>query len=146
MLPFPYNLLAVVMFAVGVFFTGWTAQGWHRDSLEKNNVIQQIADERSSNLRSIRREETAILALNAARGREAALRSAALTVRTELDGLRVDVEGSTRGAVTIEACHDNSHTLGALLEQCASRYSGMAETAQGHANDAQALSEAWPVK
>lgn len=42
------------------------------------------------------------------------------------------------------ACLATADTLAGLLDQCQQEYRGMAEVADGHANDVQTLMEAWP--
>jgi hypothetical protein len=147
MIPFPYNLIGALAVMAGVFFGGWTAQGWHRDSEEKARVEAQIETDRIAHIGDIHRTERVVAAQNAAQRRATVARGDADATRGELDSLRAQSDATVAAArVSFEACAVNATTLGAVFKSCAGRYAAMGETAQGHANDAQTLGEAWPVK
>jgi len=145
-IPFPYNLLATLALLAGAFFSGWTTQGWHRDSLEKDNAEQKLAEVRSNAAASVRRVENVIQATNAAAARERGLRADAAGARNELDRLRDVLQDYERGTAGIPpaSCPDRAIALSDVLQECAGRYSGLAEKADRHASDLQTLMDAWP--
>lgn len=70
---------------------------------------------------------------------------AADAARSESRSLRDDLDAAREAASqSLAACNQHSTTVGRLLDQCAGEYQGMAETAQGHANDVSLLLNAWP--
>jgi len=78
--------------------------------------------------------------------REKTLRAAAAGARSERDRLRDAIATATSGVPG-----DSSSTvlaraaaLGGLLDQCAARYTEVAEHASGHASDAVMLHGGWP--
>lgn len=148
MIPFPYNIIATVALLAGAFFSGWTAQGWHRDSLEKADAEQKLVDVRSNAAASIRRTDTVIEAQNAAQTRDRNLRIAISLARDERERLRVELEEAQRqlAGLSPEACIKRAATLSDVLNQCTERYTGVAEKADRHANDIQTLNESWPVQ
>jgi chromosome segregation ATPase len=148
MIPFPYNILGTIALLAGAFFSGWTAQGWHRDSQEKDNAEQKLVEVRDNAATSIRRADTVIEAQNAAKVRDRDLRIAISLARDERERLRVELEESQRqlAGLSAEACIKRAATLSDVLNQCTERYTGVAEKADRHANDVQTLTDAWPVK
>jgi hypothetical protein len=87
-------------------------------------------------------------AVNASRKRVQVNQVAAAGARTELDGLRVDLATSSAGlsSASLDACRQHAAALTTVFEQCASRYQGMAGTAEGHAADTLTLEQAWPQR
>ena len=68
-------------------------------------------------------------------------------IRSERDRLRVDLR-TTRGRLAtapVEAVRQYAATATDVFEQCAQRYSGVAQEADGHASDSLKLQEAWPT-
>lgn len=88
-------------------------------------------------------------ALNDARTREAALQRDAARARTESDGLREQAAGAARriaaGAAAPAAIADYAAAAGELLADCIRAHQELARQADGHAADARALRDAWPV-
>ena len=148
MIPLPYKLLAVLALMAGVFFSGWTAQGWHRDSLEKADAEQKLVDARANAAASIRRTDAVIEAQNAAQARDRNLRIAVSLARDERERLRVELEEAQRrlAGLPAEACIKRADTLSDVLNQCTERYTGVAEKADRHANDVKTLMDSWPKK
>lgn len=145
MIPLPYDRIAIAAVA---FFIGWTAQGWHRDSLEKADAEQKLVDVRANAAASIRRTDAVIEAQNAAKTRDHALRIAVSLARDERDGLRLELEEAQRqlAGLSAEACIKRAATLSDVLNQCTERYTGVAEKADRHANDVKTLMDSWPTK
>ncbi len=72
-------------------------------------------------------------------------RAAANAARAESRGLRDDLSAAHEAASqSLAACNQHSATVGRLFDQCGAAYTGMAETAQGHALDVRMLLDAWP--
>jgi len=147
MIPFPYNILATIALLAGAFFSGWTAQGWHRDSLEKANAEQILVNVRANAAASIRRADTVIEAQNAAKVRDRDLRIAVSLARDERDGLRLELAEAQRklSGLSPEACINRAATLSDVLNQCAERYTGLAEKADRHVNDIKTINDSWPT-
>ena len=101
---------------------------------------QARADERAVN-------KTYVEALNAARTREALLRTEIDHLHRVSDGLRDQNADAARrlAAAPPAAVLEYATALGAVFEDCRAAYGGMVEKADGHAGDVRALRDAWPV-
>ncbi|MFN9473763.1 hypothetical protein [Acidovorax sp.] len=86
-------------------------------------------------------------ALNEARTREAALQRDADRARAESDGLREQAADAARriASAAPAAVAEYATAVGELFADCSRSYQSLARKADGHAADARALSEAWPV-
>lgn len=86
-------------------------------------------------------------ALNAASDRERALRSDLAAVRDASAGLRAQAADAARrlAQAPAPAVLEYANTLGDVFAECSARYGEVAAAADGHASDARALIEAWPV-
>ena len=70
---------------------------------------------------------------------------AADAARSESRSLRDDLDAAREAASqSLAACNRYFATAAGLLDHCSTRYSSMAETAQGHALDVRMLLDAWP--
>ena len=108
---------------------------------EKLQAVKEArADERAIN-------NTYVEALNAARTREALLRTEIDHLRGVSDGLRDQNADAARrlAAAPPAAVLEYATALGAVFEDCRAAYGGMVEKADGHASDVRTLREAWPV-
>ena len=85
-------------------------------------------------------------AQNEATKREATLRAAYDAALSESDGLRNDIENirAQHAGATADARAKYEATVGAVLGDCARRYSEVAKAADGHASDSLKLQSAWP--
>jgi hypothetical protein len=85
-------------------------------------------------------------AQNESRQREQTLRAAADLARSERDGLRnaIDAGGRDLSDAPRAAIIERATTLGALLDQCATAFEGLAGKADRHASDARLLLDGWP--
>lgn len=83
------------------------------------------------------------------RGAQRAQRNAAAAAaaQSELDGLRDDLAAGRLDlpSRSHQACLDRAATLDTVFGQCARDLEALARKAQGHANDAMTLDEAWPT-
>lgn len=101
--------------------------------------------------RAARAKEQAIVkqlenARNEATKRETKLRADAGRARSESDGLRGDLAELRRQLPELDAdaCRVRADTLADVFNQCATRYSELAEKADRHASDAKTLMDGWP--
>lgn len=141
------HLIAAIVAAAGA----WAFQDarWHADVAENRleasdeklrAVTKTRADERAIN-------KTYVEALNAARTRDALLRTEIDHLRTVSDGLRgQNAEAARRlAAAPPAAVLEYATALGTVFEDCRAAYGGMVEKADGHATDVRTHREAWPV-
>ena len=138
-----------VAVAIGVFLAG-LATGIKYESSEvfKLKLAQQTA--LVSAIEGARTQERARFKgvqdaqVAAAKAAQVSKR-AADTARAESRSLRDDLTAAQRlSSDSLAACNQYSTTVGGLLDNCGERYSGMAATAQNHANDVKTLLDAWP--
>jgi hypothetical protein len=151
MIPLPLKALVLLALTATIFVAGWTANGWRRDSQERANDKAKFEATQESQ-RLARRAETAnnervIAALNASARRTATARrdaddAAAALVR--VSGAAAQALGAAQ--VSHQACIDNANTLADVFGQCRGRLAEVGKAADGHSNDAQTLSEAWPTE
>ena len=152
MISFPYNLLAGLALLVGAFFSGWTTQGWHRDSLEKSHATAQyesnLESERLARRSDTARAERVLAAQNASAIRERDIRSVVDLVRGERNGLQQELAAAQARLPTLphQACIDRAAALSSIFDQCTGRYSDVAERADRHVNDIQTLNDSWPTE
>lgn len=149
----PMQLKALVLLALTaiIFVAGWTANGWRRDSQERANDKAQFEATLESQ-RLVRRAETAnnervIAALNAAARRAATARDdadAAAAALVRVSGASAKALGAAK--VSHQACIVNANALADVFGQCGRRLTEVGKAADGHSNDAQTLSEAWPTE
>jgi len=141
----PGNWLILLGVIAMSFFGGWEVQGWRRDSQEKDRVENQAEVDRLAHAASVKRVDAVIAAQNAAVGRAAAAQRDALDARSELERLQSLSDSAVAAArASHQACIDNSAALSDVFKSCTGRYADLAKTADGHANDAKTLSDAWP--
>ena len=86
-------------------------------------------------------------ALNAARTREALLRTELDRLHVVSDGLRATAADAARRLADAPPATvlDYALTGNAVFDDCRAAYAGMVKKADGHAADVRTLSEAWPV-
>ena len=109
---------------------------------EKLQAVKEArADERAIN-------KTYVEALNAARTREALLRTELDRLHRVSDGLRDQNATAARllAAAPPGAVLEYATALGAVFQDCRAAYGGMAEKSDGHAGDVRTLMDAWPDK
>jgi len=144
--------------AVAAAAAAWALQGARMDAavaevrLEMSEVKTRAAGEKLQAVKEARADERAINktyveALNAARTREALLRTELDRLHRVSDGLRDQNATAARllAAAPPGAVLEYATALGAVFEDCRAAYGGMAEKSDGHAGDVRTLREAWPV-
>ena len=142
-------ILAAVVAAV--FIGGWWAGSMHEQSSWQAEKLAMAAT-RDKQINEARRAEAAMReqvrkAQEDARKREEKLVADAAAAGRAADGLRREIASLRHGlsAATSEA---NRYTADSALDvfgECVERYQAVAQAADGHANDAVTLDQAWPV-
>ena len=86
-------------------------------------------------------------ALKKANLRANANKVAAAAAGAERDSLRDELAAASAKLPSLshQACLARADAISAVFEQCSRDFEGMARKAQGHANDALTLDEAWPT-
>ena len=138
-----------LVIALAIFLAGLAAgikfESGEVARLKSQYAAAQLTDEREARATESRRSLNVQEAQNAAALSAQKSRTAAAAARAESRSLRDDLSAAHEAASqSLAACNQHSATVGRLFDQCAGRYQGMAETAQGHANDVRLLQEAWP--
>ena len=116
------------------------------------DVRLEQSNERMVAVSKARAEERAINstyqgALNAARTREALLRTEIDHLHRVSDGLRDQSADAARrlAAAPPAAVLEYALAIDTVFNDCRAAYAGMVEKADGHASDVRTLREAWPV-
>ena len=142
-------ILAAVVAAV--FIGGWWAGSTHEQSSWQAEKLAMAAT-RDKQINEARAAESAMReqvrkAQEYAQKREEKLVADAAAAGRAADGLRREIASLRHGlsAATSEA---NRYTADSALDvfgECVERYQAVAQAADGHANDAVTLDQAWPV-
>lgn len=140
-------LIAALVAAAGV----WVFQDARMDAALSDVRLEQ-SNERMVAVSKARAEERAINstyqgALNAARTREALLRTEIGHLHRVSDGLRDQSADAARrlAAAPPAAVLEYALAIDTVFNDCRAAYAGMVEKADGHASDVRTLREAWPV-
>lgn len=141
------HLIAALVAAGGV----WVFQDARMDAAVAEVRLEQ-SNERMVAVSKARAEERAINstyqgALNAARTREALLRTEIDHLYRVSDGLRDQSADAARrlAAAPPAAVLEYALAIDTVFNDCRAAYAGMVEKADGHASDVRTLREAWPV-
>lgn len=141
------HLVVALAAAAGV----WVFQDARMDAAVAEVRLEQ-SNERLGAVSQARADERAITktyqgALNAARDREALLRTELDHLHRVSDGLRdQNAEASRRlAAAPPAAVLEYALALGAVFDDCRAASAELVEKADGHASDVRTLREAWPV-
>ncbi|MDZ7863022.1 hypothetical protein [Acidovorax sp.] len=143
---------AAVLGAALAATAAWQVQGWRLGgqitSLQASHASERA---RASQAAWAAERATAIRyqgALNVARTREAALQRDAARARALSDGLREQAAHAARriadGAAPA-AVAEYATAVGELFADCSRAHQELARQADGHAADARALRDAWPL-
>lgn len=151
MMPGLYVFAAVGIVAGALGFAGgWQTQGWRLGEQMARMKAEQAAavadatrEARAVEQKRVKELSDAQMAANA---RAQVARRDADGARTELERLRDAARAGAAGVPgeSAGACVERAAAAADLLGQCAASYQELARAADGHANDARALSEAWP--
>lgn len=146
-----WQLAVVGAIAAAVVGAGWRVHHniWQGGYDQRDQEVQVAVAAANAESRRIeqRRQSIVIEATNAQAKRETTLRSQAAGARTERDGLRDDLAAAQRDlpSASCEAVRKRADALSSVFDQCAERYTGLAEKAGRHASDALTLDQAWPT-
>ena len=142
-------ILAAVVAAV--FIGGWWAGSMHEQSSWQAEKLA-MSVERDRQIDAARQAESRLRAQvmeaqEDARKREETLVADAAAAGRAADGLRSQIASLRRGlsAATAEANRRTADAALDVFQQCVDQYRAVAEAADGHANDAVTLDQAWPV-
>lgn len=140
----PKMIIAAVLAGV-LAFTHFFVYRAGKAFVRNEYATQQAAANAEARRIEQRRASVAAAAAASAVTRAATLRAAAGAARDASDRLRDELDITQRFAgESAEAAAKSIATLRAVFESCTKEYRAMAEIAQGHANDALTLQEAWP--
>lgn len=143
------SYLAVMLFGIA---SGWCVQGWHlgQQIATINNTHAESANMLASISLSQERQfnDTLQKAQQNATQRESLLQRSVNSANSELNGLRGDLITSRQNfaEATTPALADRARALTDVFEQCAERYTDLAQKADRHASDSQTLIDAWPTQ
>jgi hypothetical protein len=143
--------LYTLLVSAALSFAGGFGIAWH----VKNNEIESIRGLHAAELLDAERvahqidmahKNALIDAQSKASQRDIVLRGVVDNLRGSVAGLRDSLalrvgDGSTSPA---NSCAYTSYTVASLLNQCAARYSDLAEKCDRHVNDIKTLTDAWP--
>ena len=134
------------------FFAGWWVNA-QRSEVRISLLIKEHAEQKmragASALASYSRmEKTKDDAIKSAQERAGRLQADAGAAAAVADGLRKQLAGvpARIAAASRAAVDEYAATAGELLSACTAEYQWMARQADGHANDARLMPEAWPVQ
>lgn len=144
------HAVAALIAAALAATASWQVQNWRYGeqiaTIRADAAESTARSEKSAQLvRDTRQQEVTRATQNAARRAQVA-RADADNARSELDRLRDDLRAvavSAGGFACITAA-ERATTVSDVLAECAAAYTGMARTADGHANDVKTLTDAWP--
>lgn len=144
------HIAAAAIAGVLAFGAGWQVQAWRygeQISDLKLEHTEAVASSAKTALKFTEHyRENADVAIKKAEARAAQNKRDADSLRGELDGLRGDlseVPDRIRSA-TREAVDQYATAATVVFDQCARRYSYVAQAATGHASDVETLRDAWP--
>jgi hypothetical protein len=139
------NLYAIIVVALVAFGSGWTANGWRMDSMEKDRAKQELAQVRLAAATTIRRADNVIQAQNNASLRESRLRSDVAATRSELERVQSAADATATSAGTSHAaCIAGASALRDVFKSCTGAVESLAGKADRHVSDIQTLTEGWP--
>lgn len=137
--------------AVAAVLIGWSMLTGHYEQIGYQRAVAEYADKaRAAEVASRLREQQLInqtrKAEHDAAAREKSLRTEFAAVQRSNLGLRNTVANlrATVSAADLATCRATVDASLAVFGDCAARLGELAQAADGHANDVQTLSEAWP--
>lgn len=146
------RLIAAALAMLAAFAAGWVAQGWRmQTTLDRKELAhaQQLETMHAHALADYKHmEETKNAAIQEAQSREEQNRADAAAARAVADGLQRDLAGVPARISTASRAAVDEYAAAAtvVFEQCSAEVAELARVADGHANDARLMLEAWPTK
>jgi len=141
----PLTLISGAVAGVVGFGLAWQLQAGNITQLELDNANERIAIQRTARQNAERHATQLATAQANATTRGVVLRAAAVSAADVGNGLRIKTADAVRtAAIDPAACSDTAATLGKLFTASTDEYRKLAEIADRHASDSQALIESWP--
>lgn len=144
-------LVLAILMAVA-FSAGWWVNSQRAEArislLGKEHAEQTMRAGASALASYSRMEKTKDDAIKSAQERAGRLQADAGAAAAVADGLRKQLAGvpARIAAASRAAVDEYASTAGELLSACTAEYQWMARQADGHANDAQLMLDAWPIQ
>jgi len=145
------RLIASALALLAAFAAGWTGQGWRMQATLNRKELahaQQMESLHAHALADYKHMEIIKdAAIQEAHDRAEQNRADADTARTAADSLRRDLAGVPARISTAASAAVDEYAAAAtvVFEQCSAEVAELARAADGHANDARMMWEAWPV-
>jgi len=144
------NIYVIGGAVITTFLSGWMVNGWRYEArigkINADNAIAvaQAVQEVGKEAQVLQEKKDDALKKATARAQQNA--TAANAARSELDGLRQQLDKATGAlpANTCEAATNYARTLETIFRSCARDLEQLAIKADGHRLDAETLSNAWP--
>lgn len=137
-------VVAVLSAAVG-FGAAWKLQGHQLTKQELSHANERMLSQHRAHEVKERQTDAVIKAQNDAAARMGVLRHELDVARSNVVGLRDEIDVSMRAASTsFDACTVAATATSELLAVCAERYTELAGKAEGHVSDLRTLIESWP--
>jgi preprotein translocase subunit SecF len=141
----PAKLVMLLLIFMAGVAAGIKYQTGELAKLRKEQSTLALDATREARAIESRRAQNVQEAQHAQTQRTQAAQAAAAAARTELDRLRGQLAQSPGpGTEPPAACAVRAAAVSDLLGQCAGAYQELARKADGHANDARTLIDAWP--
>lgn len=150
LIPWWGRALILAAFAVALIGFGYVKGVEHGEAeltaYKLANDKQHIADLNAAAAKTKQLQQTKDEAVHAATDRAHKLEVALTAARGTVDSLRSDLADATGrlSRATDAAVREYATTAGAVFGECAAAITELAGKAQGHANDALTLEQAWP--
>lgn len=151
MIPLPYTHAAAVIAGAAIAAAAaWNVQDWRYDAQLSKIHAQHataLADAHQKALDdTIKLQRTKDDAIKQAEQRATQNAASAAAARRDADGLRAQLASvpARIASATDSAVREYANAASVVFDQCVRSYQELASAADGHANDARLMLEAWP--
>ena len=150
LIPLPYRILALIALAAALMGFGWVKGAEHGEAKLNEYQLQVQANTDRANQDNIAKtlalQAQVTKAQNDAIKRAHDLQVVVSQSRAQSDSLRNDLDRLKGNLPQLadDAIRKYAATLADVLGECVTQYQSVAASADGHAIDAQTLSDAWP--
>lgn len=139
------TIIALAIGAIFGFASAYQIQQHRIDTMEKAHAETLLATVQQSAAENLRLQDQVAASQNAATARLGRLRNDASSSRTELERLRLKLHDPLPAPNTPPGtCPERADTSRELLIECGNAIQALAERADRHASDVEALIGAWP--
>lgn len=143
LIPLPYRILALVLFALALVAFGWVQGANHEQGQQAIRDMKAVSANSGITARWAKGKDDALKNANdRAQLNDAAgdlLADRLVSLRDQLAADRAGLPGSSLGS-----CRAHAATLNSIFGECADSSRGLAKAAAGHASDSLMFQEAWP--